>query len=36
MKKYLSLALLAVPAALVAAPAANWVSRVTISPIGGH
>ncbi|QGP79736.1 thioredoxin domain-containing protein [Sphingobium sp. CAP-1] len=36
MKKYLPLALLAIPAALVAAPAANWVSRVTISPIGGH
>jgi protein-disulfide isomerase len=37
MKKLLlPLAFLAVPAALVAAPAANWVSRVVISPIGGH
>jgi protein-disulfide isomerase len=37
MKKLLlPLALLVVPAALVAAPAANWVSRVVLSPIGGH
>jgi protein-disulfide isomerase len=37
MKKLLlSLALLAVPAALVAAPAVNWVNRVVLSPIGGH
>ena len=37
MKKLLlPLALLALPATLVAAPAINWVSRVTISPIGGH
>jgi protein-disulfide isomerase len=37
MKKLLlPLAFLAVPAALVAAPAANWVSRVVLSPIGGH
>lgn len=36
MKKILTLALLAVPAMLVAAPAANWVKRVVISPIGGH
>ena len=36
MKKILSLALLAIPAALVAAPAANWVGRVAMTPIGGH
>lgn len=36
MKKILSLALLALPAALVAAPAANWVGRVVMTPIGGH
>ena len=37
MKKLLlPLALLAVPAALVAAPAVNWVSKVALSPIGGH
>ena len=36
MKKLLSLSLLALPAALVAAPAANWASRVTMTPIGGH
>lgn len=36
MKKILPLALLALPAALVAAPAVNWVSRVTMTPIGGH
>ena len=37
MKKLLlPLALLAVPAALVAAPAVNWVSKVVLSPIGGH
>lgn len=36
MKKFLPLALLAIPAALVAAPAANWVNRVVVSPIGGH
>lgn len=37
MKKLLlPLAVLAVPAALVAAPAANWVNRVVLSPIGGH
>ncbi|WIW88163.1 thioredoxin domain-containing protein [Sphingobium sp. V4] len=35
-KSLLPLALLAVPATLVAAPAANWVSRVVLSPIGGH
>ena len=36
MKKILPLVLLALPAALVAAPAVNWVSRVTMTPIGGH
>lgn len=37
MKKLLlSLALLALPAALVAAPAIDWASRVALSPIGGH
>ncbi|BBD99692.1 protein-disulfide isomerase [Sphingobium amiense] len=36
MKKILSLVLLAIPAALAAAPAVNWVSRVTMTPIGGH
>ncbi|MCP1470053.1 protein-disulfide isomerase [Sphingobium sp. OAS761] len=37
MKKLLlPLALLSIPAALVAAPAANWVKRVVLSPIGGH
>ncbi|KEQ54641.1 DsbA family protein [Sphingobium chlorophenolicum] len=30
------LALLAIPAGLIAAPAANWLSRVAPSPIGGH
>ncbi|HAF40343.1 MAG TPA: protein-disulfide isomerase [Sphingobium sp.] len=35
-KSLLPLALLAVPATLVAAPAASWVSRVVLSPIGGH
>lgn len=34
--RFLPLALLAIPAALVAAPAANWISRVALSPIGGH
>ena len=36
MKKILALSLLVLPAALVAAPAVNWVSRVTISAMGGH
>jgi protein-disulfide isomerase len=36
MKKILSFALFAVPAALAAAPAANWVGRVAMTPIGGH
>ncbi|MFZ2996510.1 thioredoxin domain-containing protein [Sphingobium sp.] len=36
MKKLLPLALLALPAIVMAAPAANWVSRVVLSPIGGH
>jgi protein-disulfide isomerase len=36
MKKLLPLALFALPVAVLAAPAANWVSRVTISAIGGH
>jgi protein-disulfide isomerase len=36
MKKLLPLALFALPVAVMAAPAANWVSRVTISAIGGH
>lgn len=36
MKKILSLVLLALPVALVAAPAINWVNRVAITPIGGH
>ncbi len=36
MKKLLALSLLVLPAALVAAPAVNWVSRVTISAMGGH
>ncbi|CCW19780.1 Periplasmic thiol:disulfide interchange protein DsbA [Sphingobium indicum BiD32] len=36
MKKLLPLALFALPVAVIAAPAANWVSRVTISAIGGH
>lgn len=36
MKKILSLALLALPATLLAAPAANWVGRVVMTPIGGH
>ncbi|MDO7835927.1 thioredoxin domain-containing protein [Sphingobium sp. HBC34] len=36
MKRFLPLALLAIPAALVAAPAANWANRVVMSPIGGH
>lgn len=36
MKKLLSLALLALPVAVLAAPAANWVDRVTVSAIGGH
>lgn len=37
MKKLLlPLALLALPTALVAAPAIDWVSRVALSPIGGH
>lgn len=30
------LALFALPAAVVAAPAANWTTHVTLSPIGGH
>jgi protein-disulfide isomerase len=30
------LALIALPGALIAAPAANWTARVTQSPIGGH
>lgn len=30
------LALLAIPASLIAAPAANWVNQVTLSPAGGH
>jgi protein-disulfide isomerase len=30
------LALLALPGALIAAPAANWTARVALSPIGGH
>lgn len=34
--RLLPLALIALPAALIAAPATNWVSRVVISPIGGH
>jgi protein-disulfide isomerase len=37
MKKLiLPFALLAAPAALVAAPALDWVARVALSPIGGH
>lgn len=36
MKKILALSLLVLPAALVAAPAVNWVSRVTVSAMGGH
>ncbi len=36
MKRLLPLALLSVPAALFAAPATDWVSRITLSPIGGH
>lgn len=36
MKKLLPLALFALPVTAMAAPAANWVSRVAISPIGGH
>lgn len=36
MKRLLTLTLIAIPAALVAAPAVNWASRVTLSPIGGH
>nr|WP_066520018.1 thioredoxin domain-containing protein [Sphingobium cloacae] len=35
--RLLALSLIAVPAAAMAAPAAtNWVSHVTLSPIGGH
>ncbi|MBH2000408.1 MAG: thioredoxin domain-containing protein [Sphingomonadaceae bacterium] len=34
--RFLPLALFAIPVALVAAPAANWVSKVALSPIGGH
>jgi protein-disulfide isomerase len=30
------LALIALPGALIAAPAANWTARVALSPIGGH
>lgn len=30
------LALLAIPAGVLAAPAANWTTRVALSPIGGH
>jgi len=30
------LALIALPGALIAAPAANWTARVAQSPIGGH
>lgn len=30
------LALIALPGALAAAPAANWTTRVALSPIGGH
>ncbi|WP_242129264.1 thioredoxin domain-containing protein [Sphingobium sp. Sx8-8] len=30
------LALLAIPASVIAAPAANWVAQVALSPIGGH
>lgn len=34
--RFLPLALIALPTALVAAPATNWVNRVVISPVGGH
>ncbi|WP_062119664.1 MULTISPECIES: thioredoxin domain-containing protein [Sphingobium] len=30
------LALVALPGVLIAAPAANWITRVALSPIGGH
>ena len=30
------LALVALPGALIAAPAVNWTARVALSPIGGH
>jgi protein-disulfide isomerase len=30
------LALATLPGVLIAAPAANWISRVALSPIGGH
>ncbi|WP_313802850.1 thioredoxin domain-containing protein [Sphingobium sp.] len=34
--RLLLLALLAIPASVIAAPAANWVNQVALSPIGGH
>lgn len=34
--RLLFLALLAIPAAAIAAPVANWVNSVALSPIGGH
>lgn len=37
MKKlFVSIALLLVPAALVAAPTTHWINRVVLSPAGGH
>lgn len=37
MKKFfLSLTLIAAPAALIAAPAVNWMNKVAVTPIGGH
>lgn len=30
------IALIGLPSALIAAPAANWATRVALSPIGGH
>jgi len=34
--RLLLLALLAIPASLIAAPAANWLNQVALTPIGGH